>query len=129
MARQADPAGARPGGPLVVLDLAAAGPVEVPVIHLVAVGEQQLEGAPPQVEANLDVTLDVRRSKVKDEDAGANAGVELVRAGPVAQSLGDGVVDVQALRLPWGRGLEGHRAVHRGGRGSPTMERPRAIAG
>ena len=91
MARQADPAGARPGGPLVVLDLAAAGPVEVPVIHLVAVGEEQLEGGPPQVEANLDVTLDVRRSKVKDEDededAGANAGVELARAGPVPRRL------------------------------------------
>ena len=87
MARQADPAAARPGGPLVVLDLAAAGPVEVPVIHLVAVGEEQLEGGPPQVEANLDVTLDVRRAEVEDEDAGANAGVELARAGPVPRRL------------------------------------------
>jgi hypothetical protein len=49
MARQADPAAARPGGPLVVLDLAAAGPVEVSVIHracscngLVAAGENGL---------------------------------------------------------------------------------------
>ncbi len=97
LARQADLAAAWPGGPLVVLDLAAAGPVEVPVIHLVAFGEQQLEGGPPQVEANLDVTRDVRRAEVEDEDAEANAGVEPARAGPAAQALGHGVVDVQAL--------------------------------
>jgi hypothetical protein len=43
VAGQADHAAAWPGGSLVVLDPAAAGPAEVPVIHLVALGEQQLE--------------------------------------------------------------------------------------
>jgi len=85
------------------------------VIHLVALGEQQLEGGPLQVQADLDVTLDVRRAEVEDEDAVANAGVELARAGPAAQALGDGVVDMQALDFPCGRGLGGHRVVHRGG--------------
>src|SRR5689334_14080227 len=61
---QADPAlpipGTRPRGPLVVLDLAAAGPVKLPVVHLVVLGQQELDRGPVQAEADLDITRDLR---------------------------------------------------------------------
>ena len=61
----------------------------------------QLEGGPLQIEADLDVAFDVGGAEVEDQDAGTNAGVELGRAGPVAQALDYGMVDVQALGLVW----------------------------
>src|SRR5690348_8629507 len=113
---QADPAlpipGTRPGGPLVVLDLAAAGPVKLPVIHLVVLGQQELDRRPAQAEADLDITRDLRRPEIKDEDAGTDADVKLARAGPAAQALDDAVVEVHALGFPLGSGLGGHDAVH-----------------
>jgi len=60
VAGQADPAAARPGGLLVVLDPATAGPVKVPVIDLVALGQQELDGRPVRVEADLDVIGNLR---------------------------------------------------------------------
>jgi hypothetical protein len=68
-----------------------------------------------QVEADLDVTGDLRRAEVEDQDAGPDADVELARAGPAAQALGDAVVDVQALGSRSGRGPGGRHAVHVGG--------------
>ena len=76
VAGQVYPAPGRPGGPLVVPDLAAAAPAEVPVVDLVTLGEQQLEGGPVQVKADLDVTLDLRRAEVEDEDAGAGPDID-----------------------------------------------------
>src|SRR5690242_11132327 len=61
---QPDPAAARLRGPLVVLDPAAARPAETPVIHLVALGKQELDRGPVQVEAELDVSRDLRRAEV-----------------------------------------------------------------
>jgi hypothetical protein len=85
------------------------------VIYLVALGEQELDRGPVQVEAELDVSRDLRRAEVEDEDAGTDADVELARAGPAAQALGDAVVDVQALGSRSGEGRRGRRAVHVGG--------------
>src|SRR6266568_8353524 len=85
---QADKAPGLPGRPHVVLDPALARPVEVPVIDLVALGEQDLDHGPVQVEPDLDVALDAGRAQVDDERAGPGLDLELVRAGPVAQALG-----------------------------------------
>src|SRR4029077_15645199 len=102
---QADPAATRPRGPLVVLHLTAAGPVKLPVIHLVVLGQQELDRGPVQAEADLDITRDFRRAEIENEDAGTDADVELARAGPAAQALGDTVVYVYALGFPLGSGL------------------------
>ena len=68
-----------------------------------------------QAEADLDITRDLRRAEIEDEDAETDADVELARAGPAAQALGDAVVNVHALGVLLGSGLGGHGAVHAGG--------------
>ena len=85
------------------------------VIHPVVLGQQELDRGPVQAEADFDITRDLRRAEIKDEDAGTDADVELARAGPAAQALGDAVVNVHARGFPLGSGLGGHSAVHAGG--------------
>jgi hypothetical protein len=76
------------------------------VIHLVVLGQQELDRGPVQAEADLDITRDFRRAQIENEDAGTDADVELARAGPAAQALGDAVVNVYALGFPLGSGWE-----------------------
>jgi hypothetical protein len=64
---------------------------------------------PVQVKADLDVTFDLRRAEVQDQDAVPSPDVEVACAGPATQALGDAVIGVQVLDGP---GFGRHRGVH-----------------
>jgi hypothetical protein len=95
-----------------VLDPAAAGAPQVPVVQHRVVGDQQLERGVVDVDLDLDVAgRDLRGAQVQHRAAAVRAHLEPAGRGPVAEPLGHRVVRGD----PDGLGEVGVREVHHGG--------------
>jgi hypothetical protein len=95
-----------------VLDPAAAGAPQVPVVHQRVAGDQQLEHGVVDVDLDLDVAgRDLRGAQVQHGAAAVGAHLEPAGRGPVAEPLGHRVVrgDLDPV------GVVGVREVRHGG--------------